>query len=75
MQAQITKAQSQVQMAQAKIQRLKAIEGYRIITSPITGIIQERMADPGVIVQAGMGILKIGDYSKVRLQADVAQQN
>ncbi len=75
MQAQIAKAQSQVQMAQAKIQRLKAIEGYKIITSPITGIVQERMADPGVVVQAGMGILKIGDYSKVRLQANVAQQN
>ena len=75
MQAQITKAQSQVRMAQAKIQRLKAIEGYKIITSPITGIVQERMADPGVVVQAGMGILKIGDYSRVRLQADVAQQN
>jgi len=75
MQAQIAKAQAQVAQAQVKIHRLKVIESYKIITSPITGIVQERMADPGVFVQPGMGILKIGDYSKVRLQANVAQQN
>ncbi|PHJ67321.1 RND transporter [Nostoc linckia z18] len=75
MQAQIAKAQAQVAQAKVKIQRLKVIESYKIITSPITGIVQERMADPGVVVQPGMGILKIGNYSKVRLQANVAQQN
>jgi RND family efflux transporter MFP subunit len=61
--------------AKVKIHRLKVIESYKIITSPITGIVQERMADPGVFVQPGMGIVKIGDYRKVRLQANVAQQN
>jgi len=75
MQAQIAKSQAIVAQAQVKIQRLKVIEGYKIITSPIGGIVQERMADPGVVVQPGMGILKIGNYSKVRLQANVAQQN
>jgi RND family efflux transporter MFP subunit len=75
MQAQIAKAQAQVAQAKVKIQRLKVIESYKVITSPMTGIVQERMADPGVVVQPGMGILKIGDYSKVRLQANVAQQN
>jgi multidrug efflux pump subunit AcrA (membrane-fusion protein) len=75
MQAQIVKAQAQVAQAKVKIQRLKVIESYKVITSPITGIVQERMADPGVVVQPGIGILKIGEYSKVRLQANVAQQN
>lgn len=73
--AQIAKAQAQVAQAKVKIQRLKVIEGYKVITSPITGVVQERMADPGVVVQPGMGILKIGDYSKARLQANVPQQN
>jgi RND family efflux transporter MFP subunit len=75
MQAQIAKATAQVAQAQVKIKRLKAIEGYKIITSPITGVVQERMADPGVAIQTSMGMLKIGNYSKVRLQANVAQQN
>ena len=75
MQAQIVKAQAQVAQAKVKIQRLKVIESYKVITSPSTGIVQERIADPGVVVQPGIGILKIGEYSKVRLQANVAQQN
>lgn len=75
LQAQIAKARAGAAQAQVKIQRLKVIEGYKVITSPITGVVQERMADPGVVVQPGMGILKIGDYNKVRLQANVAQQN
>lgn len=33
------------------------------------------MADPGVVVQPGMGIFKIGDYQRVRLRANVAQQD
>lgn len=74
-QAQIARAQAGVAEAKVKIQRLQVIEGYKNITSPITGIVQERMADPGVVVQPGMGILKIGDYRQVRLQANVSQQN
>ncbi|MBW4559284.1 MAG: efflux RND transporter periplasmic adaptor subunit [Trichormus sp. ATA11-4-KO1] len=75
MQAQIAKAQAQVAQTKVKIQRLQVIESYKTVTSPITGIIQERMVDPGVFVQPGMAILKIGDYSRVRLQANVAQQD
>ena len=47
--------------------------GYTDITAPISGIVQTRMADPGVVVQPGMGILKLGDYSRVRLRANVSQ--
>lgn len=75
MQAQIAKARAGVLQSERKIQRLKVIEGYKAIASPISGIVQERMADPGIVVQPGMGILKIGDYSKVRLQVNVAQQS
>lgn len=75
MQAQIAKSRAGVLQSERKIQRLKVIEGYKAIASPISGIVQERMVDPGIVVQPGMGILKIGDYSKVRLQANVAQQS
>ena len=75
MQAQIAKATAQVAQDRVKIKRLKAIEGYKIITSPMTGVVQERMADPGAAIQTSLGILKIGNCSKVRLHANVAQQN
>ncbi|QIR41830.1 efflux RND transporter periplasmic adaptor subunit (plasmid) [Tolypothrix sp. PCC 7910] len=75
LQAQIAKTQAGILQANRKIQRLQVIESYKAIASPISGIVQERMVDPGIVVQPGMGILKIGDYSKVRLQANVAQQS
>jgi len=69
--AQIARAEAQLAQSKVKIQRLKVIESYKTISSPIAGTIQERMVDPGVVVEPGMGILKIGDYSRVRLQANV----
>ena len=33
------------------------------------------MADPGVVVQPGMGIFRIGNYQQVRLRANVAEQD
>ena len=75
LQAQIARARAGVAQAKVKVQRLKVINDYKIIASPITGTIQERLVDPGVVVQPGMGILKVGDYSKARLQANVPQQS
>lgn len=75
MQAKVDAAEAKVAQAVVKRQRTAIVEGYRVVKSPITGIVQERMVDPGVFVQPGMGILKIGDYSQVRLQANVAQQD
>lgn len=75
LQARVTSDQAQADRAQAQVSTASTFESYTQITSPITGIVQERMADPGVVVQPGMGILKIGDYQRVRLQANVAQQD
>lgn len=75
MQAQIARARAGVAQAEVKVQKLKVINDYKIIASPIAGTIQERLVDPGVVVQPGMGILKVGDYRKVRLQVNVPQQN
>lgn len=72
--AQINKAEAQVAQANAKARSASITRSYTVITSPLTGIVEERMIDTGAVVQPGMGILKIGDYSKVRLQANVAQQ-
>lgn len=66
---------AQVDRAKAEVNTVSTFEGYTQITSPISGIVQERMADPGVVVQPGMGIFKIGDYRQVRLRANVGQQD
>ncbi|MFK8185028.1 MAG: efflux RND transporter periplasmic adaptor subunit [Phormidesmis sp.] len=75
MQAQVVSDQAQANQAQAQVGTATAFESYTQITAPISGIVQARMADPGVVVQPGMGIFKIGDYQQVRLRANVAQQD
>ncbi|MGG6295697.1 efflux RND transporter periplasmic adaptor subunit [Leptolyngbya sp. AN02str] len=75
MQAQVNAAAAKVAQTQVRSDRATILENYTAITAPITGIVQERMVDPGVFVQPGMAILKIGDYRRVRLQANVAQQD
>lgn len=75
LQAQVASDQAQAARAEAQLGGASAFESYTQITAPISGIVQERMADPGVVVQPGMGIFKIGDYGQVRLRANVAQQD
>ena len=73
--AKVVNDQTKIKQAQAKADTASIMSSYTEIKSPITGIVQERIMDPGMVVQPGMGILKIGDYSRIRLQANVAQQD
>lgn len=73
MQAELGRDRAKINQFQAKANTAVVMERYTDITAPISGIVQSRMADPGVVVQPGVGILKIGDYRQVRLRANVAQ--
>ena len=73
--AQVTREQARVGQAEARVNTAAVMQGYTTLQAPISGIVQSRMVDPGVVVQPGMGVLKVGDYSRVRLQANVAQQD
>lgn len=76
MEAQVTNNRAKINQAKAKVDTAKVIQGYTTITSPISGIVQKRNVDPGVVVQPSMmGIVKIGNYNRVRLQANVAQSD
>ncbi len=75
LQTQVTREQARVSQAQAQVNTAAVMQGYTTLQAPISGIVQSRMVDPGVVVQPGMGVLKIGDYSRVRLQANVAQKD
>ena len=75
MSAQVASDRAKINQAKAKVDTANVMQGYTTVTSPISGIVQERNVDPGVVVQPSMGIVKIGDYNRVRLQANVAQQD
>jgi multidrug efflux pump subunit AcrA (membrane-fusion protein) len=66
---------ARVIQAEAEIATAAVMASYTTLTSPISGLVQGRMVDPGVVVQPGMAVLSIADYSQVRLQANVSQQD
>ncbi|MGB5635451.1 MAG: efflux RND transporter periplasmic adaptor subunit, partial [Waterburya sp.] len=75
MEAMVLNDRAKINQAKAKVDTANVMQGYTTVSSPISGIVQERNVDPGVVVQPSMGIIKIGDYNRVRLQANVAQQD
>lgn len=73
--AEVDQNRAKVGQARAEVSTATVMQSYTKLQSPISGIVQTRMVDPGVVIQPGMGVLKIGDYSRVRLQANVAQED
>lgn len=77
-------SQMQAEAAAARAQALKAKEsaateatlaGFTTVTSPDDAIVVKRLVDPGVYVQAGTAIARIAVVRRLRVQANVAQQD
>ena len=51
------------------------VRDYVTIVAPSNGVVVKRLVAPGVLVQPGMGILKITQIDKVRFQANVGEKD
>ena len=71
-------AAAAVAAAKAEVEKFQTLEEYTKITAPFDGIITQRSADPGALVQAGtssdrsMPLLKISDNYRLRLDFPVS---
>lgn len=63
--------------AQAEVQRLKALESFKHITSPFDGIVTDRRTDIGALINAGHNagheLFTVADVHKLRLYVEVPQ--
>lgn len=48
---------------------------YRMIKAPFAGVVTKRYLNSGVLVNPGMAILNVAQIDRVRLQANVAEQD
>jgi RND family efflux transporter MFP subunit len=68
-----------VKAAQANVQRLQAMEGFKRITAPFDGVVTERNANIGALVNAGAGsnpgsaLFKVSDVHLLRVYVQVPQ--
>lgn len=75
MRAQADAAQALARRAQANASTDATLAAYTTITSPDDAVVVKRLVDPGVYVQAGTTIARLAVVDRLRVQANVAQQD
>jgi multidrug efflux pump subunit AcrA (membrane-fusion protein) len=69
--AQRARAQSQRSRTEARIAAAEVMLGYAAIDAPVSGVVVERLADPGSMAAPGVALLRIEEASSYRLEASV----
>ena len=78
--ATVTLTRAQVQSAEAELERLRALMEYTRIKAPFDGIVVERHADPGALIQAATSsasiapMLTVAHVAQVRVFLDVPER-
>ena len=68
-------AQAQVEQAAAGAQSQDVLAGYANVIVPNDSVVMKRLVDPGVYVQPGTPILQVAVVNRLRIRAQVAQQD
>ncbi|MEM9923467.1 MAG: efflux RND transporter periplasmic adaptor subunit, partial [Cyanobacteria bacterium P01_D01_bin.50] len=69
----VAAAKGRVVAQQAVVAQAKERKSYAKLTSPITGVVLEKIIEPGNLVQPGNEILKLGDFSRVKIEVQVSE--
>ncbi|MBV6627498.1 MAG: efflux RND transporter periplasmic adaptor subunit [Rivularia sp. (in: Bacteria)] len=69
----VAAAKGRVVAQKAVVAQAKERKSYAKLTSPIAGVVLEKIIEPGNLVQPGNEIIKIGDFSKVKIEVQVSE--
>ncbi|MFB6274972.1 MAG: efflux RND transporter periplasmic adaptor subunit [Halothece sp.] len=69
----VATAKQQVQVQRSIIAQAKERLSYTTLKSPITGVVLERVTDPGNLIQPGDEVLSIGNFEKVKVELVVSE--
>lgn len=77
---QIGTEQQRVAAAQKRVNAQKAVvaqnqerQSYALLSSPINGVVLARVTEPGNIISPGNEVLKLGDFSNVKVLVSVSE--
>jgi len=78
--AALAESQNQLEIAQATLDRLSALQAYSHITSPFTGVVTKRYVDTGALISAGTSsesqsqpVVQLAEWSLFRLVIPVPE--
>ncbi|MBE9198053.1 MULTISPECIES: efflux RND transporter periplasmic adaptor subunit [unclassified Nodularia (in: cyanobacteria)] len=69
----VAAAQGRVIAQQSVVAQFKERRSYARLISPITGVITQRVTEPGNLLQPGNEVLQIADFSRVKVVVQVSE--
>lgn len=69
----VASAQEQVKAQESIIAQAQERRSYSTLKSPLTGVVLERVTDPGNLVEPGDEVLTLGDFENVKIRVLVSE--
>jgi RND family efflux transporter MFP subunit len=69
----VVAAQRRVSAQQAAVAEGLERRDYSSLVSPITGVVLERVTEPGNLIQPGDEVLRLGDFSQIKVVVEVSE--
>ncbi|GAB4159340.1 MAG: efflux RND transporter periplasmic adaptor subunit [Cyanobacteria bacterium J069] len=69
----VVAARRRVQAQQAAVEEARERQTYSVLAAPLDGVVLERLTESGNLVQPGNEILKVGDFSAVKVAVQVSE--
>lgn len=69
----VAAAKGRVLAQESAVAQAKERRSYAKLISPINGVVLEKIIEPGNLVQPGNEILKIGDFSRVKIEVQISE--
>ncbi len=69
----VAAALGRVAAQKAAIAQTQQRQSYARLTSPITGVVLEKISEPGNLISPGNEVLKLGDFSRVKVFVPVSE--
>lgn len=70
----VAAAKDRVRAQQAVVAQNQERKSYALLASPITGVVLERVTEPGNLVPPGSEVLKLGDFQSVKVELGVSDR-